>query len=391
MAAVNRRHKAAILLTLLAAGTSLIVDLETKQVVGIVLLGLAFAWLFGSNNPLAHSVLIVAGLSLTATPLWRDWHEYREERRSYFASVADFETRIPELAKRYPEFIGFAGAVEGLAVRKVNGLPPGAHLRPLPPNFSDALVPKQKPKYKYVKLPDGSYGKFRFDATDEEIIVAVERDLPGTFARDIQLPDESYVQVPLSASANQLKQLSERIAEKFPSLPGWRRDALVAGVNFETLPVSEYPLPEPVFSFVGAVVANRIPVSCGVLLLMLGTGTMLGVKFVGRHSTLRGQKMENQESQPLGSEAVRPLSWFILAFASLFCLLEAWATNRGNPIGALAGGLTYILIFAGIAYAVRGRRRKRNWNSFARWYFWLTIIVLSLMFNARSFNARPHP
>lgn len=39
----------------------------------------------------------------------------------------------------------------------------------------------QPDQFQYVKLPDGSYGKFRADASDDVIKSAIEKDFPGTF------------------------------------------------------------------------------------------------------------------------------------------------------------------------------------------------------------------
>jgi len=33
-----------------------------------------------------------------------------------------------------------------------------------------------------------------------------------------------------------------------------------------------------------------------------------------------------------------------------------------------------------IAYVLRGRKKKRDWNSFARWFFWLALILTSLRY-----------
>jgi hypothetical protein len=36
-------------------------------------------------------------------------------------------------------------------------------------------------QFQYIRLPDGSYGKFRADASDDVIRSAIEKDFPGTF------------------------------------------------------------------------------------------------------------------------------------------------------------------------------------------------------------------
>jgi apolipoprotein N-acyltransferase len=61
-------------------------------------------------------------------------------------------------------------------------------------------------------------------------------------------------------------------------------------------------------------------------------------------------------------------------------LLEVFAQwVMGNPYdigGALGRSLAVLLISFLIAYLVRGR--KSNWDSFARWYFWLVLLLLAL-------------
>lgn len=42
-------------------------------------------------------------------------------------------------------------------------------------------VDQQQQQYQYVKLPDGSYGKFRSDASDDDIRSAVSKDFPDAF------------------------------------------------------------------------------------------------------------------------------------------------------------------------------------------------------------------
>ena len=47
----------------------------------------------------------------------------------------------------------------------------------MPPG-TDQQQPQQ---YQYIKLPDGSYGKFRSDASDDDIRTAVSKDFPDAF------------------------------------------------------------------------------------------------------------------------------------------------------------------------------------------------------------------
>lgn len=99
---LNRRHKAALFLTLVAAGVSLVLGADAKQTAGVALLGVAFAWAFGSNSRFVHLLFAVFGLALLAGPLAFHWYSYRISTNKYQEQVAEFERKIPELASRYP-------------------------------------------------------------------------------------------------------------------------------------------------------------------------------------------------------------------------------------------------------------------------------------------------
>jgi uncharacterized membrane protein len=76
---------------------------------------------------------------------------------------------------------------------------------------------------------------------------------------------------------------------------------------------------------------------------------------------------------------VKAWSWFLIGFATVLVGFAEWV--RGNPYdigGALGRMIGVLLIPLAVAYIVRGRRSKRNWDSFARWYFWLALILGAL-------------
>jgi len=79
---------------------------------------------------------------------------------------------------------------------------------------------------------------------------------------------------------------------------------------------------------------------------------------------------------------MKPLSWTAVVLVIVLTGLSAWA--RGNPydIGGTFGRTVGVLLIPFlIAYLVRGRKRK--WDSFARWFFWLGLIAAVLA------NTRP--
>ncbi len=79
-------------------------------------------------------------------------------------------------------------------------------------------------------------------------------------------------------------------------------------------------------------------------------------------------------------------AWSIFRFCAggLFCLMGGLSiTPAGiNDIGGILGGAIGIaLIACGVAYAARGRKKVRNWNAFAQWFFWVTLILPALVYS----------
>jgi hypothetical protein len=99
---LNRRHKAALFVILVAAGASLVSGDAMKIGLGIILLGVAFAWAFGSDSRVVHSLFLACGLLIVIGTLMYDWHVHREKARLYRDQVAEFERKIPDFAKSYP-------------------------------------------------------------------------------------------------------------------------------------------------------------------------------------------------------------------------------------------------------------------------------------------------
>src|SRR5437867_1034859 len=80
-------------------------------------------------------------------------------------------------------------------------------------------------------------------------------------------------------------------------------------------------------------------------------------------------------------------SMCLIAFGLAWCFLLSltWPlslASDGIPetLGRLTGALTWPLL---LAYCFRGRKRTRDWNSFARWFFWLCLLIPTLFWNMR--------
>jgi len=98
---LNRRHKVGLFLVLIATGTSLLFEASAKQTAGVMLLGLAATWFFGSLAPrtlglILSSMACCVGLCLATLPIWKDWESYRR------ASAINWESyRYDALAEKY--------------------------------------------------------------------------------------------------------------------------------------------------------------------------------------------------------------------------------------------------------------------------------------------------
>jgi hypothetical protein len=310
-AKLNRRHKAALFLTLLAAGALLVWGAGAKQTAGGVLLGLAFAWALGSNNRLVHLSFVAVGLILGIGPALRDWYDHRSETRKYRESVAEFERRIPDLAKQYPAFSlsvlmpkkprlkadifdpvaefksRYAGVQDDPDEKVRKYLSDPHHFREAFPEYKSWDDTKIREMLsQYIFLPDGRYGKFRADTTDEQIVAKIEELFPGTFNdrkptdnrfRYVALPDGNYLKAP---SATPDEKLRAEVAKNFPVLPRWEIDARIAGVDLDAvLASSELPRVEPdPYSLRLTLVANWMFELPGALLSVIGIGLLLRVK-----------------------------------------------------------------------------------------------------------------
>src|SRR5712664_962041 len=69
----------------------------------------------------------------TIGPLVRDWHGQRSEVKKYSESVADFERRIPDLAERYPVYVGLASKGESQDIKGLEDIRVDRAAAKLPP------------------------------------------------------------------------------------------------------------------------------------------------------------------------------------------------------------------------------------------------------------------
>ncbi len=74
---LNRRHRAALFVTLIAAGAFLLSGESVKSALGVVLLGVAFAWAFGSSDRFVHILFLACGALIIVVTLTYDCNSHR--------------------------------------------------------------------------------------------------------------------------------------------------------------------------------------------------------------------------------------------------------------------------------------------------------------------------
>lgn len=100
---LNRRHKAVLFLTLLAAGFSLLQQPYIRVTFGIAMLGLALAWAIGSNSRVVHVLFLLLGLPIAVGPVLSDWYEHRKRIAEFRRTVEALGIQIPRMPKFNPQ------------------------------------------------------------------------------------------------------------------------------------------------------------------------------------------------------------------------------------------------------------------------------------------------
>jgi hypothetical protein len=83
-------------------------------------------------------------------------------------------------------------------------------------------------------------------------------------------------------------------------------------------------------------------------------------------------------------------SYALIAFATLWNWGVAWAMSKGELLLSpfvLGRAFAYVVICLVIAYIARGTGKRRSWQSFARWYFWCSLILTSLIYSGKHLAA----
>jgi hypothetical protein len=96
---LNRRHKVVIFVALIGAGVTLVVGASLGSGLGVFLIGIAFAWVVGSDYRPVHVALLLGGVVLIVAPILLDWNQHRSKIASYRESVTLFQSNIPRFAQ----------------------------------------------------------------------------------------------------------------------------------------------------------------------------------------------------------------------------------------------------------------------------------------------------
>ncbi len=232
---LNRRHKAILFLTLLAAGSSLVGEVNLRISFGIVLLGFAFAWALGSDSRPVHYLFILLGVLLAAGPVWNDWSNCRD----YDLRIQEFEQKIPRLAKAY----AFDPGGKNLKITSKTEL---EHLM-------------ERLGYEEEERQNGLQSMYKQWTAGE-------------------LNDRFTVNLP--AKRGGVSDVDAQIIltpKFFEPVPRWYADAVGAGVDMTKVPESEKPgqaPPSRIFD-TASIVFFLGP---GVLLIAIGLGLVLAIK-----------------------------------------------------------------------------------------------------------------
>lgn len=241
---LNRRHQFALFTVLGIAGIAAVSGATLTQTAGILLLGLAFAWAFGSDSRGVHWSFVVVGIVLVlGVSILIPWCTSKLEARHYGGKVARFENKMPELARRYPLSVTDLENAEGHS----NSLFPkskeesdlsNGHSRRVPDGELDLSAGLVSKSHQRVIMPDGSIHYFRDSMSEDSIRKGVFR-----YGRTQHLWDE----------------------------------AREAGLQLSSVPVSELPgePPEP-FRLSNTLRETRPFAMVGSFFLVSGVGLILG-------------------------------------------------------------------------------------------------------------------
>lgn len=338
-------QKAALFLTLAAAGFNLMGEESVRSTFGIALLGLAVTWAAGVSRRVIHLSFLLSGISLSVGPMLLDWRHRQEQVVAHKQEVERFESNIPRFAELYPlprllerDVQEAVGARELLAK---SGDPRARDMDVLVGSFLVASTRKAYPAA-YQFFPDAELlssmlancPEYRALTFSPDLVKSVAAFLdrpsvlkPSLKVRDVLLnpflnkdltPAEGHavLQTSVPGFADLPNNAQEKVAvllDKWPPSPAlivtapvgdsgkpWMADALAAGIDLERVPENEKPGDAPaLFSPWRSVVKLHKFVIGGLMLACLGLGSLVSVKRQSDSALARSQEGSKEEQETL--------------------------------------------------------------------------------------------
>lgn len=269
---LNRRHKAGLFVVLVATSLSVFFEASARQTAGIVFLGVAATWLFGSVSLRVlgfrfSSLACVVGLCVAIFPILNERHSYLVASAEYDSVLVEIRAEIrAALATKEIE-------IEGTVFQ-------------VPADYTDEQIrahilnlKKTKPE---IFAKNGGWKNSR-PLSAQEIARMPKAERQG--AAQAQTGFETqwrHVRVPISAqywfTDNPYSWRYEGGIHLIPFPAGASETAIMSA--FQT----KYLVPRPTFSIADAIRSHRMPFLGGVVLVGAGLLGFAGMLWTDRRS-----------------------------------------------------------------------------------------------------------
>jgi hypothetical protein len=280
---INRRHKVGLFFVLVVAGLSLFWEASARQTEGIVLIGIAAAWAFGSVSLRALRIAVCCvicalGVYVAVQPIWSD-------RQSAQLAAQDYDLAVLQIRQAIARAVPITRDISAPVVDKygddklaqkyaAQGVPPGLTEEPikqpankyglepttpasapaveqsapdtLPGDFFDKHR-SAKAEAKHSERARARSGAVSMPQTQGETFTDVQ-PIPG-LERDVSIPDVAlrWVQTPLPdglfpdlAEAETIGSFAEKVRAKYPEYSDMKDAELVGRIVLKYPALREY-------------------------------------------------------------------------------------------------------------------------------------------------------
>ncbi len=100
---LNNRHKTGLFLTTLIAGLSLIMGETFRETLGVVIIGCALTWAYGSTSRMLRYCIGSLGILVFLTPLIAGGLDHHTAIKDYEQSLDTFKSELPQFAREHPD------------------------------------------------------------------------------------------------------------------------------------------------------------------------------------------------------------------------------------------------------------------------------------------------